>query len=383
MLVALLVAVLAAAPEAPAPSDETSVAPDAAKEAFDRARTHAAAGRYEEAIAEFEQALRLRPSTGLHYNIAVCHHRLLLDAEEDSPTWEHHRVAAVDAYNAYLDAAPEASDRYAVAATIQDLRGRPNVLDEWHVDEADPGRASLELREENEVAPLDEPPGDLHDEFPQQPISHPPPPATTPMRPGFPHGMFGLSLAIDAPSPLAMANTVGIDSVPGLGPLVRAGGFIGAQRELLLGGEFAWSTTTTPANRGHRITTVQFLILLDWARSVGPGRHLDVGLSSTVGIGGQTMAHGRGSPATCPVRATGVISARGGFLAGIRLLLRRTFGAKGRHALALRTGPTAMLFGGGSKDAGCLEGGRDPFSEYGVPNVGLLLRTDVGYAFRW
>ena len=394
MLAALLAAVLAAAPDAPASAEDASESHEQAKAAFARARAHAAAGRYEDAIADFEEALRLRPSPGLHYNIAVCHHRLLLDAEEDSPIWETHRAAAVEAYNAYLDAAGDAPDRYAVAATIQDLHGRPNLLDEWRIDDGDPGRASLELRDagqpetpsgepSEDAPPEDETAEDEPPEVLQPPPSHPPPPATSPMRHGFPHGMFGLSLAVDAPSPAAMAATAGIDSVPALGPVLRAGGFIGSKRELLLGGEFGWSTTTTPAHRGHRITTLQFLVLLDWARSVGPGKHLDLGLSSTVGLGGQTMAHGRGSPATCPVRATGVISSRGGFVVGTRFLLRGTFGERGRHAIALRTGPTATLFGGGSKDAGCLEGGPSPFSEYGMPDVGLIVRTDVGYAFRW
>ena len=392
MLASVLAAVLATAPEAPAPSEAPAGAAEskaAAKAAFGRAKAHAAAGRYEEAIVDFEEALRLRPSPGLHYNIAVCHHRLLLSAEPDSELYETHRAAAVDAYNAYLDAAPEATDRYAVAATIHDLHGRPNVIDEWRIDDTDPGRASLELRDEPEPEPelAEPPPQDEVAEEPEPaltpPPSHPPPPARSPMRPGFPHGMLGLGLAIEAPSPAAMATTDGIDSVPALGPVFRAGGFVGEPREFLIGGEIGWSSTTTGANRGHRITTFQVLILLDWARAVGASKRLELGLSSTVGLGGQTMAHGTASPATCPVRASGVVSSRGGLLAGTRFLMRGVFGAKKNHALGLRVGPTATLFGGGSKDSGCLMGGPSPFSEYGVPEVSLLVRSDLSYAFRW
>ena len=392
MLASVLAAVLATAPEAPAPSEAPAGAAEskaAAKAAFGRAKAHAAAGRYEEAIVDFEEALRLRPSPGLHYNIAVCHHRLLLSAEADSELYETHRAAAVDAYNAYLDAAPEATDRYAVAATIHDLHGRPNVIDEWRIDDTDPGRASLELRDEPEPEPelAEPPPQDEVAEEPEPaltpPPSHPPPPARSPMRPGFPHGMLGLGLAIEAPSPAAMATTDGIDSVPALGPVFRAGGFVGEPREFLIGGEIWWSSTTTGANRGHRITTFQVLILLGWARAVGASKRLELGLSSTVGLGGQTMAHGTASSATCPVRASGVVSSRGGLLAGTRFLMRGVFGAKKNHALGLRVGPTATLFGGGSKDSGCLMGGPSPFSEYGVPEVSLLVRSDLSYAFRW
>ncbi len=361
----------------------------AAKAAFDRGREHAAAGRYEDAISEFEQALALRPSAGLHYNIAVCHHRLLLAAEEDSEEHETHRAAAVSAYNAYLDAAPQAKDRYAVAATIQDLQGRPNLIDDWRIDDGDPGRASLELREEEPSEP-EAPPDEAPEEPPPDtpPAGTPPPvrpdaPAVTPMRPGFPHGMLSLGLGVEAPAPVAMASTNGVDSVPALGPVLRGGGFIGTKRELLVGGEFAWSSTTTPANRGHRITTIQFLVLLDWARGVGPRKRLDLGLSNTIGIGGQTMAHGNGSPATCPVRASGVVSSRGGVVVGSRFLMRGVLGQKKRHALALRVGPTGGFFGGGSKDSGCLGGGPSPFSEYGVPEASLIVRSELSYAFRW
>lgn len=393
MLASVLAAVLATAPQAPAPSaapsdPSTAESKAAAKAAFGRAKAHAAAGRYPEAIVDFEEALRLRPSPGLHYNIAVCHHRLLLAAEPDSTLYESHRAAAVESYNAYLDAAPQADDRYAVAATIHDLHGRPNVIDEWRIDETDPGRASLELRDESEAETLASTPGDADPEAPAEPAltpppSHPPPPARSPMRPGFPHGMLGLGLSLDAPAPAAMAATAGIDSVPALGPVVRAGGFVGEPRELLIGGEFSWTSTATAANRGHRITTIGVLVLLDWARAVGASKRLELGLSSTVGLGGQTMAHGTASPATCPVRASGVVSSRGGLLAGTRLLIRGVFGAKKNHVLGLRAGPSATLFGGGSKDSGCLMGGPNPFSEYGVPDFSLLIRTDLGYAFRW
>lgn len=399
MLVALLAAALATASAEPA--NPGVAAPEAmddrarARVAFARGKEHAQAERYGEAIASFEEALRLRPTSGLHYNIAVCHHRLLLAAAEDSDAYEDHRAAAVLAYNAYLDAAPAAADRYAVAATIQDLRGRPNLIDEWRIDGGDPGRATLELRDsdsdsetetETEAEPESETATETGPNSVVEPQPHPParpPPAISPMRPGFPHGMFGVGFSFDAIAPRAMSSTSGIDSLPAIGPSFRAGGFIGEPREVLLGAEFAWATTPSPSSRGHRMSSMQFLLLTEWARAVRADKRLELGVSATAGLGGQTLVHDGPSPATCPVRASGIISTRGGLFLGGRFLLRATFGARRQHALAIRTGPTLAAMGGGTKDSGCTRSEPHPFEGYDVPGATLQLRSELGYAFRW
>jgi len=391
VLVALLAAALATASAEPA--SPGVAAPQAmddrarARVAFARGREHAQAERYEEAIVSFEDALRLRPTSGLHYNIAVCHHRLFLAEAENTDAYEHHRAAAVLAYNAYLDAAPSASDRYAVAATIQDLRGRPNLIDEWRIDGGDPGRATLELRESEtdpEATPGPEPePEPTSVAEPQPPPPARPPPAVSPMRPGFPHGMFGIGLSFDAIAPRAMSSTSGIDSLPAIGPSLRAGGFIGEARELLLGAEFSWATTPSAGTQGHRMSSMQFLLLTEWARAVRADKRLELGVSGTAGLGGQTLVHDGPSPATCPVRASGIVSTRGGLFLGGRFLLRATFGARRQHALAVRTGPTLAAMGGGTKDSGCASSEPHPFDGYDVPNATLQLRSELGYAFRW
>lgn len=392
MLVALLAAALATASAEPAEPGVT--APEAmddrarARVAFARGREQARAEHYAEAIASFEEALRLRPTSGLHYNIAVCHHRLLLASAEDTQEHEQHRAAAVVAYNAYLDAAPAAEDRYAVAATIQDLHGRPNLIDEWRIDGGDPGRATLELRE-SEAAPEPEAPdlepAPVEQTEPEEDLAPPvrPPPAVSPMRPGFPHGMFGFGFSFDAIAPRAMSSTSGIDSLPALGPSLRAGGFIGDQRELLVGAEFAWATTPTRANDGHRISSMQFLLITEWARAVRSDKRLELGVSGSAGLGGQTLVHDGPSPATCPVRAAGVVSTRGGLFLGGRFLMRATFGARRQHAVSLRTGPTLAAMGGGTRDSSCPQGDPHPFEAYDVPNASLQLRSELGYAFRW
>lgn len=393
MHAALLAALVATAPATPSgTSDDETTAQDTrarAKAAYRAGQSHAREGDYAAAIDDFTTALGLRPSPGLHYNIAVCHHRLLLQEDDpESATYEQHRAAAVRAYNAYLDAAPNADDRYAVAATIQDLRGRPRVIDEWRIDTTDHGRAALEIRND-EADPEPEPaaptPSEDHDDEP--PVApmrpQPPPPARTPMRPGFPHGMFGLGLALDGVSPGAMSSSRGIDSVPALGPVLRGGSYIGNAREVLLGAEFAFASTTTGARRGHRLSTIQLAILVEWARKVGNSKRLELGVSATAGLGGQSMAHAGPSPAMCPVRSSGIVSTRGGVLLGGRFLLRGLFGARNQHALGLRVGPTLAGFGGGTKDTGCVDGEPSPFAEYDIGGASLILRTDVGYAFRW
>jgi tetratricopeptide (TPR) repeat protein len=72
-------------------------------------------GRYEEAIAEFETAWRIKPLPALDFNIGRCHDRL-----------EHWREA-LDAYQHYIDAAPTAPDAAEVRERITVLTARVNT----------------------------------------------------------------------------------------------------------------------------------------------------------------------------------------------------------------------------------------------------------------
>ncbi len=395
--VALLAVVLAAPEETPAAVEQTDARVQAAA-AVTRARALAADADYAAAIVAFEEALLLRPSAGLHYNIAVCHHRLLLSAPEDSPSHETHRAAAVAAYNAYLDAAPDAEDRYAVAATIQDLRGRPNVIDEWRIDDADPQRAALEFRSD-EPAPAAAPPDAQKAPAAQAPTDAPPStgpplppprsdaPAVTPMRPGFPHGMLGLGFSVEGHAPAAISSTAGVESLPTLGPVFRGGGYLGDAREFLFGAELAYATQPTDASRGHRLSTFQMLLLTEWSRALRPASHLELGVGATLGLAGQTLRHAGPSPATCPVRPSGIVSTRGGAVLGGRFLLGVLLGTNRRHALTMRAGPTIAGMGGGTLDSDsspdCVPSGQAPFAEYGMDSATLLIRADLGYAIRW
>ncbi|WP_242344415.1 PEGA domain-containing protein [Anaeromyxobacter terrae] len=70
------------------------------------------ARQYREAIAEFEEAYRLKPAGAIHYNVAQCHEKL--------GEWP----AAIRSYHDYLREAPEANDRAVVRAAVKKLEER-------------------------------------------------------------------------------------------------------------------------------------------------------------------------------------------------------------------------------------------------------------------
>jgi hypothetical protein len=101
-LLALLLAVPAAA------VDEVS----AARASFDRGARLYRAGKYREAIGQFEAAYRLKPHGALHFNIAQCREKL-----EEWP-------AALRSYQDYLREVPEAADRAGVRAAMGRIEHR-------------------------------------------------------------------------------------------------------------------------------------------------------------------------------------------------------------------------------------------------------------------
>ncbi len=70
------------------------------------------ARQYREAIAEFEEAYRLKPAGAIHYNVAQCREKL--------GEWP----AAIRSYNDYLREAPDANDRAVVRASVKKLEER-------------------------------------------------------------------------------------------------------------------------------------------------------------------------------------------------------------------------------------------------------------------
>jgi tetratricopeptide (TPR) repeat protein len=92
-----------------------SATPDAVEQArtdFERGAALYRAGNYREALSAFEEAQARSPAPQALFNIARCHDRL------------GEFVDAVEAYRAYLQAAPAAADRATVQARIDELQSR-------------------------------------------------------------------------------------------------------------------------------------------------------------------------------------------------------------------------------------------------------------------
>ena len=101
-------ALLASAPAARAGADDVADAKARLREGAALFR----AGRFRDAIAEFEAAYRLKPHGAIHFNVAQCRERL--------GEWP----GALRAWNDYLREVPDAKDRAAVRASIGRIEER-------------------------------------------------------------------------------------------------------------------------------------------------------------------------------------------------------------------------------------------------------------------
>jgi tetratricopeptide (TPR) repeat protein len=99
---------LAALAAAPAAADEVAEA----RARFDQGARLYRAGKYREAIGQFEAAYRVKPHGAIHFNIAQCREKL-----EEWP-------AALRSYHDYLREVPDATDRAAVRAAIGRIEHR-------------------------------------------------------------------------------------------------------------------------------------------------------------------------------------------------------------------------------------------------------------------
>jgi tetratricopeptide (TPR) repeat protein len=90
--------------------DEEAGGDTQARASFDAGRAALEAGRTEEALADFQEAYRLSGRGELLYNIGMVQERL------------HHDRPALEAFERYLDAVPDASNRASVEDRIRTLR---------------------------------------------------------------------------------------------------------------------------------------------------------------------------------------------------------------------------------------------------------------------
>jgi hypothetical protein len=104
----LALALVALSVAAPAGADEV----EQARQRFDRGVKLYRAGKYKEAVDQFEAAYRLKPHGAIHFNVAQCRERL-----EEWP-------GALRSYHDYLREVPDARDRAAVRASIGKIERR-------------------------------------------------------------------------------------------------------------------------------------------------------------------------------------------------------------------------------------------------------------------
>lgn len=375
-----------AAPSKSAPGETAPAEQDdkeAAVQAVARAREAAREGDFETALAEFERAQRLRPSPKLHYNIAVCHQRLVLRAREagDQQAVKDLARRAVEAYQRYLEESPQAKDRSEVEAAIDELsalEGEPSTEDQTTGGGEAPGTTSFH----DEWEALEE----KHRQAVQPEPSAPAPkkkPEDKRLR-----GRIGLAGGAALVQPAKLAGNDRVEGLPGLGAGLYGGAYLGKRRRLNLGGELWAYGSLNAAGRDHGLTGGHIGLTLDHSLVFGKSRRFELGLGGMVAVMGQTLRRRGISTATCPTSTTSdenAISQRGGLLLSGRVVVAVLLGRRRRHALALRISPGLALLGEGSKDEREVCDGEDsPFEEFGLTAGGALsVLGDLGYAARF
>ncbi|MCB9713954.1 MAG: tetratricopeptide repeat protein [Myxococcales bacterium] len=370
-----------------APSDA-----DEAKAAIARAREATRAGDYQAALEHFEHALRLQPAAKLYFNIAVCHHRLLATETPGSPPYERHRAAAVESYNRYLQAAPDAKDADAVAEVVRALGGTPLSAD-------DPEPWSIELIEPDELPDApgfdDEwseddgpPPSDSQTDSRPQPDGSPPPTKPTPpTRPHGPVGRIGAYFPVLLGSPAQLAEGDEPDLLPMIGLGLRGNAFLGPKRALALGGELSLTSQPIDGESRHRLTGAILAILVESRHPVGRRGRIELGGGGSLGLVSQGLVYTGDAPLRCsPGREA---SRRGGLVGNARLTVMALLGERRNHELSLRVGPGLALLAKGSKPEMDADGNScadEPtaFETFGLRDgPALVVSIDLGYAPRF
>lgn len=376
---------------APQPSPEGPAA--AAKAEVERGRAAAGKGDFATALTHFERALKLRPAPSLHFNIAVCHHNLMLAAGPGSTGYESARGAAIEAYRRYMEAAPDADDRDAVAATIESLGGRPPT------DEADQTPWVIERIDPDDVplAPS------LHEEPTSTTTSTSTPtaaPTSTPTaRTDLPGGRIGPFIPLSLINLVELSKSDTMRAVPGIGLGLRGGALLGARHRVGVGGE-VWATgQPISAVRRPVLVSGGLLAAAEYAHPLAGGR-FEIGAGGGLGLVLQSLRYSGDTPPVCAVADKGTLSARVGALLLGRLVLSALLGKRRNHELSLRLSPGIAAVSRGSKksdDQGddamnqmdpmpstpCSELST-PFQSVGLSGAGaLVVLIDLGYAPRF
>lgn len=371
---------------APAPSESGGDE----RAAIARARQAARAGDYAAALRHYEEALRLQPSAKLHFNIAVCHHRLMMQAPAGSPEHEAQRAAAVTAYNRYLQAAPHASDAEEVAELVRALGGTPLSPDnpeswpkQWQVELVEPDAVPDPPNLYDGTATDDGTAPDAAVDATSGDPSTPPAGAAPPVL----RGRMGGFIPLVSVNPSQLAASDELRPLPALGLGVRGNAFLGLRRRIALGGEAAIGTQPASARTRHRLSVGWIGVLLEFRHPLARGR-FEIGGGGVVGVGWQTLVYTGSDRLRCVT--TRDAGGRGGLWTGARLYMAALLGPSRNHELSLRLGPGLAAYAAGTVPAkqdaegmSC-EGEPSAFETFGLrEGAALSVTVDIGYAPRF
>ncbi len=344
--------------------------------AVKRAKAAAGKGDYRGALAEFERALALAPTPQLHFNIAVCHHALMLAAEAGSAAAGEHRDAAIAAYRAYLAAAPDADDRADVERIVAEI-APPAPEDPPPAVDAPPPGPPPALREA--VTRIDP-----TDEAEPEPEPEPTPPPIVSTRSPARVGPF---LPVVLAHMGRLGDTNRVERLPLLGLGIRGGAFLGTRERVNLGGEFAVYGQPSDAKARHRLIDAHLAVTTDFGIALGRRRRFELGVGGLLGVLYEGMSRNGTSELTCPTASSGRVAQRGGLLIGPRLSALLLLGRRRNHELGLRITPALPVMGNGNSGDppdGVDDCAQTPFAEAGLPGGAALVTTvDLGYAPRF
>ena len=370
MHAALLAALASAAPDpappaTPTPDDERKAA---ARTAVDAASALFAAGDFAGALARFEEAMALRPSPKLHYNLGVCHQRLTREAAArvDPAAEARHASAAIDAFNAYLRGNPDAPDRATVESLVRDLGGTPAT--------------QPQLRDT--LAPLPTSPTPTATPTPTPPTPAPLPAPPPKPEPPLPRGYLGGALGLVTQPQLL--DTPNLDGGYQAMLLARGGARLGRRRGLELGAQLWLAVPGQTAPTTPALSTQAILVDVGYAVPLGPGRRLELPLGAEFGVAREGLRVRAGQPLpTCAAATSGtLVAARPGGVAGGRIGFAVLVGPRRNHEIGMHIHLAFFGFGPGPGSASGTCDAR-PFAAAGVARARLVLATSVGYAFRF
>jgi hypothetical protein len=368
----LLAALASAAPAAAAPPADDEARKLEARRLVEEARARFDAGDPAGALAKFEAAMAVRPSTKLHYNLGVCHQRLAdaARARGDAGADARHTAAAVDAFNAYLRAHPDAPDRVAVEDTVRTLGGTPATAPKLR----DPLTPAADPQPRDPPTPADSPAPEPRD---------PPTPAVAPAAPPEPpppRGYLGALLGFVSQPQLVDRGLLD-GAVQGL-LVVRGGGRLGARRRVELGGQ-VWLAVPGQTSAMHLALSSQSLLVdVAYAVPLGSRRRFELPLGGAVGVMREALRvrPGQPLPACADGGADTLVSARAGGVVGGRLGFAVLVGPRRNHEIGMHVHLAFIGLGRGTAGGSC---DRPPPVAAELPRARLVITSAVGYAFRF